>query len=176
MILNALFGKTYHHGETREEIARLIPELIATLDYERTKNGWQYNGDDAWLFFSEERIEGHDGSWPRPCMRVAINRATGYGALIWYDEAPSPIWVSDNPRPPDFDPRVVADPGYPLFHDPSSTLPLDQVRIALEEFCYSGAGDRPASVKWIRGDMRGRREDREYDDELVTENVEDPWA
>jgi hypothetical protein len=84
--------------------------------------------------------------------------------------------VSDNPRPPDFDPRVVADPGYPLFHDPSSTLPLDQVRAALEEFCYSGVGDRPVSVQWIKGDINGRREDREYDEDLVTENVEDPWT
>jgi hypothetical protein len=27
------------------------------------------------------------------------------------------VWVSDNPTPPDFDPRVVSDPGVPYFFD-----------------------------------------------------------
>jgi hypothetical protein len=36
MILNALFGKIFHHRETREEIAGLMSELMATLNYEHT--------------------------------------------------------------------------------------------------------------------------------------------
>jgi hypothetical protein len=67
-------------------------------------------------------------------------------------------WISDNPNPPVFDPRVVSDTGVPRFHDPRSTLPVEEVRAAVEEFCRSG-GERPKCVHWVRGEMNGIRLD-----------------
>jgi hypothetical protein len=95
---------------------------------------------------------------------VALNKETGYGAFMWYWSSVDPVWVSDNPQPPDFDPRVVSDSGYPLFHAASSTLPVGRFREVLEEFCYTGTGRRPAGIGWVRSDTCGRRIDGGYFD------------
>jgi hypothetical protein len=164
MILNAYFDDQWHNAGTAKQISSLITELIAALGHEHAAGNAIHPGDDAVLCFAVKRFEhrlritkdakGH--------LQVAVNKKTGYGALMWC-WADSQVWVSDNPQPPDFDPRVVSDPGYPLFHDPASTLPIKQFREALEEFCYSGTGERPTSVRWVRSDICGRREDREAD-------------
>ncbi|MFJ8746515.1 Imm1 family immunity protein [Embleya sp. NPDC127516] len=78
--------------------------------------------------------------------------------------------MSDNPEPPDLDPRVVSDPCYPLFHDPSSALPIPRIRAALEEFCRAGTGERPECIDWVVGGMNGQRFDRPP----IAEFVEDP--
>jgi hypothetical protein len=86
--------------------------------------------------------------------------ATGYGALIWQATSPDPEpgvpahqrWLSSNPEPPDFDPRVVADPYAPFFHDPDTTLPAARIREALEEYCRTGTGDRPKCIEWVPRD------------------------
>jgi hypothetical protein len=52
-------------------------------------------------------------------------------------------------------------------------LPIKQFREVLEEFCYSGTGERPTRIQWVRSDICGRREDREYPDEIV--KVTSPW-
>lgn len=166
MILNSYFDHQWHNAEAAEEVASLISELIATLKHERASK-FVEPGTDALLCFAHERfqhklrltkgVKGH--------LQVGVNTATGYGALMWYWGGDDPVWVSDNPQPPDFDPRVVSDPGYPLFHDPASTLPMKQFLEVLEEFCYSGTGERPKSAQWVRSDICGRREDREYPDD-----------
>lgn len=168
MILNAHFGNRWHNAETAEEVAGLISELIPTLEYYHPVGAFTHPGDDALLCFADERFThsvretyGRKGH-----LVVAVNKETGYGALMWYWSAKDPVWVTDNPQPPDFDPRVVSDSGYPLFHSPSSTLPVKQFQEALEEFCYSGTGDRPASVDWVRGDPCGRRMDGGYYDRV----------
>lgn len=159
MILNAHFDNQWHNAETSEQVANLISELIASLKHERPSR-FIDPGTDALLCFASERfhhkyrltkgVRGH--------LQVSVNTATGYGALMWYWGGDDPVWVSDNPEPPGFDPRVVSDSGYPLFHDPSSTLPIKQFREALEEFCYAGTGERPKSVRWVPSDICGRRE------------------
>ncbi|MFC8075679.1 Imm1 family immunity protein [Streptomyces sp. NPDC057307] len=113
---------------------------------------------------------------------VAVNGSTGYGALVWGVTEDSSreggafdsVWVSDNPGPPDSDPRVVADPGVPSFHGPASALPVAQVRAAVEEFRRAGTGDRPEGVRWVPGQVNGQRLDREPVTGIV-ENA-DPFA
>lgn len=78
--------------------------------------------------------------------------------------------MSDNPEPPGFDPQVVSDPGYPLFHDPASTLPIAQVRQAVEEYSRIGTGDRPECINWVSGGASGQRDDREP----MIDTVEEP--
>jgi hypothetical protein len=86
-------------------------------------------------------------------------------------------WISHNPDPPNFDPQVVADPGYPLFHHPRSTLPLDCVRLALEEFCRASSGERPQCIQWVQGELNGQRLGEETAVDFVdTSDVTDPWA
>ncbi|WP_352231334.1 Imm1 family immunity protein [Actinomadura sp. NBRC 104412] len=137
-------------------------------------------GEEACFSFSERRLS-HSNAVAGSYLRFAVNVTTGYGGLIWNLDQIVPgkpedrIWISDNPEPPDFDPRVVSDPGYPLFHDPRSTVPLAHVRSALEEFCHVGTGDRPNCIRWVRGELNGQRYDGKPESDAF-HSPYDPWA
>src|SRR5690349_19742762 len=122
MVLNAHFDNQWHNAESAEEVGRLISDLAPPPEHERPP-GFVYTGTDALLCFAGERFH-HDLRAARGVkgrLLVAVNKAASYGALMWYWGGGDPVWVSDNPRPPDFDPGVVSDPGGVLFHDPRST-------------------------------------------------------
>jgi hypothetical protein len=176
VILNVFIDKKWRHCESQDEMISVISDVMGSG--EMRTHVERYGGADAgaWFGFSEFRIEGTD--MPDNFLRVAVNEETGYGGLTWgvTDKYPVPcgVWISDNPNPPTFDPLVVSDPGCPVFYEPHSTLPLNMVRAALEEFCYLGTGARPACVGWVRGNVSGRRLDSELKVEIV-EDV-DPWA
>ncbi|MEV6400549.1 Imm1 family immunity protein [Streptomyces sp. NPDC051907] len=92
---------------------------------------------------------------------VGVNRDTGYGGMIWWgEEVPEDpdrfYWVAKNRNPPNFDPRVTADPGYPLWYDKRNVVPMEEVKAALEEFCFNG-GRRPTVVEWEPGTANGQR-------------------
>lgn len=163
LILNVLYNHTWHYAETWQEMSELISDVMESLPSE-SREPIYHPGGDAWFMFSDKRHD-NDTSMPENYLRIAINASTGYGGLIWCVAESDPrkggiydyVWVSDNPDPPDFDPRVVSDPGYPLFHDPRSTLPVAQVRAVIEEFCRVGTGDRPECIHWTRGQLNGWR-------------------
>jgi hypothetical protein len=106
-----------------------------------------------------------DPSSPGYLLSVSVNVHTGYGSLVWYVITTSlrkgvedGIWVTDNPHPPDVDPRVLADDYMQDFHEPRNTLPLNRIRAAVEEFSSAGTGSRPRSVDWAEAvDLYGRR-------------------
>ncbi|MGW1728044.1 Imm1 family immunity protein [Streptomyces sp. NPDC002306] len=141
---------------------------MENLRGERTGLDWISAGDDA-VFSFADRYHTNDTFdwWPDNYLHVAVNPSSGYGGLIWYVSAErsqgsmDPIfdhtWVSDNPNPPQFDPRVVTDPSFPRFYDLRSAIPIPQVRDAVVEFCRVGTGDRPTCVQWVRGDTHGTR-------------------
>ncbi|WP_329260477.1 Imm1 family immunity protein [Streptomyces sp. NBC_01478] len=143
---------------------------MANLQGEKSGLGYISAGDDAVFSFARSRYTNETFDWwPDNYLHVAANPSTGYGGLIWYvsadraekveDEVSKHTWVSDNPNPPKFDPRVVRDPSFPRFHDPRSAIPIGHVRDAVEEFCRVGTGDRPACVEWARSDTHGARLD-----------------
>ncbi|MDW6059300.1 Imm1 family immunity protein [Streptomyces sp. FXJ1.4098] len=169
MILNAVIHGRYHYAQTWVEMEELIAEVVENSIPEQPGPGIN-PGEDACFMFARDRHSAETFSWwPDNYLRIAVNPETGYGALVWFvsaerhaepdDEISKHFWVSDNPNPPDFDPRVVSDPGYPKFHDPRSTLPIAQVRAALEEFCREGTGNRPQRIRWVTGEMDGQRHD-----------------
>lgn len=184
MILGITVGRERHRRDTWEEISPLMLDVLKRLKAERRVGEWYDPGEDAWFNFYDQPAH-YEKDTPDSCLRVAVNNSTGFGALIWcvtkgsvrkggvYDS----VWVSNNPAPPSFDPRVVADPGYPLFHDPHSTLPLTRVHAAVEEFCRSSTGERPDCINWTVGQLDGQRLDREYREREVDHTAsEDPWA
>ncbi|GHJ47277.1 hypothetical protein Cs7R123_46190 [Catellatospora sp. TT07R-123] len=194
MILNVFFrdggasrGK-WHHGETRHEMLDLVSRVMANLAFEDSASPWVSPGEDAWFCFAETRYENEGDEIarrPTSFLRVSVNRSTQFGALIWFAEGEplrdsdgyGDIWVSENPVPPSFDPRVVADPGFPTFHSPRSTIQVSEVENALLEFCRAGTGRRPQSIQWAEGDLAGRRADETRSD--VVDGicfVDDPWA
>ncbi|MFD8767103.1 Imm1 family immunity protein [Streptomyces mirabilis] len=166
MILNAVIHGRYHYAESWPEKARLVDEVMENMRSERRDQPWISPGEIATLMFADRRhSESVDDWWPDNTLQVAVNLESGYGGLVWFvtqeramkDEISEHIWVSDNPNPPDFDPRVVSDPGVPFFFDPRSALPIDRVRAALEEFCRHETGDRPECIRWVHGEMNGQR-------------------
>ncbi|WP_454855192.1 Imm1 family immunity protein [Promicromonospora soli] len=153
-----------------------MAELIDEITTELPEPGSEQStyGERAELYF----VSGDDTAEPNPwlpspsgvqepdhCLYVAVNRATGYGGLIWFctadrpetETSPQGIWVSDNPEPPADDPRVPSDPYNGILYDAASAIPAERVVAALEEFFTVANGDRPTTVQWVPGDMQGRR-------------------
>lgn len=176
MILNVLFSKEWHHGESPNDAQRLISTITSNAG-----RGWESGEalmiDEAWICFSEEKFERTDIQYsPNSYLKVNVNGQSGYGALAWYATSGGDVWISDNPWPPSFDPRVTSDPHYPRFYDRRSTIPLEQVQAALEEFCFSRSGTMPACVQWIVGSLNGQRSDQVYEEEVMAEAPENPWG
>ncbi|MET8632638.1 Imm1 family immunity protein [Streptomyces sp. NPDC004680] len=170
MILNVVFRGDYLYAEGSSEMSTLIAHVMEELRGERVDLGWVSAGDDAVFSLAHARHSNDTLDWwPDNYLHVAVNPTSGYGGLIWYVSAERAekdqegiaqnYWVSDNPNPPKFDPRVVRDPHFPLFHDRRSAIPAPLVRKAVEEFCGVGTGDRPMCVEWVRSDIDGARFD-----------------
>ncbi|MEV4252435.1 Imm1 family immunity protein [Spirillospora sp. NPDC049652] len=166
IIVNAIFQRQWRYAVSRDEISALIDDVLKNLKSERLDLGYLSPGDSA-VFMISDRYHTGDTELPNNFLQVSLNRSSGYGGLMWYVDDKHPMrggifdspWLSDNPHPPSFDPRVVANPGEPNFYDPRSTLPESDVRAALEEFCRNGNGYRPECIKWTEGDLNGRRRD-----------------
>lgn len=190
MFLSVYHNDHWIYPEVGDDISELVHEVLLSLDHEREFSMPMdsgpplsvYNpGSDAWFCFANRRLQG-DADSGACYLRVAVNNATGYGGLVWslnasdsrrggiYDHC----WISDNPEPPKIDPRVVADPSLPSFHDRRSTLPIAWIGAAVEEFCRSGTGDRPEMIRWTLGDLNGRRHDLPQQPAMST--LDDPWA
>jgi hypothetical protein len=161
--------------------SHIVDELLDSVNSDSMVNGIWLPGRTAWLSAIDA---DNPAMYDRPDnnLRVAMNQKTGYGSVTWFvtEACQKPgvvydyIWISNNPSPPRFDPRVVADPCCPLFHDPSSTIPISQVVQVVEEFCRTGTGDRPECIDWIRGQLDGERIDRSR---IPGEDSnDDPWA
>lgn len=157
MLLSVHFRREWHHADGRDEVYRILGVVLEEM--EEKENAWFCLADR----YVDDKVLAAEIS-----MRVAINRNSGYGALIWsagigfawkgsiYES----IWITDNDSPPELDPKVVVDTETRRYHDPSSVVPLSDVQAAVEEFCLQGTGDRPECVKWVEGDIDGQRIDR----------------
>ncbi|MEQ4721484.1 Imm1 family immunity protein [Nonomuraea sp. B19D2] len=165
-----------------EALAASILEIIDSLP----EPSWPAGGMTAEFAFIKQRQDPDD--LPHQFdnyLGISVNAATGYGALMWFvtDDTTLPVapsiaehvWVSDNPHPPAFDPHVFSDPGFPRYHYPRSTLPVAQIRAALEEFCRTGTGQRPECIDWTPGDLGGGRLDTPEPEERIM-YCEDPWC
>ncbi|MCM4081124.1 Imm1 family immunity protein [Paractinoplanes hotanensis] len=159
-MLHIRIGSDYHYATERAEMAELIAMVL---------RGGPVNASTAFSFADRRHTAETRDWWLDNVLQVGVNPATGYGGLTWHvtparadrsgDAKDAYCWVTDNPDPPETDPVVLSDPGAPVCYDRRSTLPIADIRAALEEFCRSGTGDRPQSVRWVRGDLNGERLD-----------------
>ncbi|WP_432087344.1 Imm1 family immunity protein [Streptomyces sp. bgisy095] len=152
-------GATYARSE--EEIAKLVEHLITGLQQGgRTPDGFAIMPERAVVSIVAGKYpEETDERWADNCLYVTVNTRNGYGALKWWttnvpDEAdrdhPSRfIWTSGNPNPPEFDPKLISDPGTPTYYPPQAAIPVAQVRETIEEFCRTRTGERPKCVPWL---------------------------
>lgn len=143
-VSSRLFDEPWRHAATVEEKARLV---VLTMD--------RLPSDDLAWFSIADRPVSYDDLASDNCLAVAVNKTAGFGALMWCVDFSSPrrggiyehVWLTDNPQPPLVDPQVVANPDSGLIHSPRSTLPMPQIRLAVEEFCYGDTDDRPECVR-----------------------------
>ncbi|MET8063393.1 Imm1 family immunity protein [Micromonospora sp. NPDC005313] len=172
VVVNINIGGQWLYIDRPEEVSESVARVLASLSGEVSTP--VYNpGDDAWFMIGDRKHES-ETDLPDNFLRVSVNWATGFGGMVWFLSSDSSttssvgdsVWVSNNPQPPDFDPRVVADPGGPVFHDRRSALPISQVAEVVERFCIAATGDRPSGVDWVQGDVAGRRADRQHEAEL----------
>ncbi|MGW3346303.1 Imm1 family immunity protein [Nonomuraea rubra] len=165
----------------KEAPPKWVLEAIESLP----KPSWPDGGMTSAFVLTERRLNMDDQPHGFDnYLQITVNAATGYGALMWFvtegssvpaaPDIAEHVWISDNPHPPAFDPDVFSDPGFPRFHHPRSTLPVAQIRAALEEFCRTGTGQRPECINWTPGDLSGRRLDMPEPEEEIDE-WEHPW-
>ena len=181
------------YAESSAEMAALVDDVMNELE---SGKGEANAAPIAHLSFAPDRQAMAGTGWrPDNILQVSVSPGSGYGALIWSvtpdrpgfprDEIDEFIWVSDNPGPPDFDPKVLADPGLPSYFDRRSALKWSQIRAVLHEFCRGGTGDRPGGTDWVHGDYDGRRLEGQEDRGSeagppgagdFAGDFDDPWA
>ncbi|MCX4094583.1 Imm1 family immunity protein [Nocardia sp. alder85J] len=165
MILSAAIHGEIQYAENPDEMAALIDEVIENLQPEDPDYQGVSAGEIAALSFGEQRAQrGLRNLRPDNILLVSVNVRSGFGGLTWHsarkpDGISEYLWLSDNPSPPEFDPRVVLDPHVPSFFDPKCTFPSERIREVLEEYCRAGTGDRPECISWVRGRISGKRLD-----------------
>lgn len=170
MILNVTCDRRRWFAEADHEISAVVSEAIGSLQGRYRGDCW-YPGTAASFSWSDHRHMDY-ADMPNNFLMVSANSETGYGGLIWFvtSEYPGPpepdevldnVWVLDNPNPPEFDPVVVSNTGEPYYFDPRSTLPIEQIEAAVDDFCRVRTGIRPECVQWTLGEASGRRADRD---------------
>lgn len=89
MILSIHYGGKYHYAESLTDMNELIAEVLGSLPGESGEGRAWTPGEDAWLSLAEQR---HNDENPVAdnFLRLAVNRRTGYGALIWFVTQESP--------------------------------------------------------------------------------------
>ncbi|MEV6147606.1 Imm1 family immunity protein [Streptomyces sp. NPDC051992] len=118
-------------------------------------------------------------------LQVSTNPLTGYGALRWQvpedsvvrvdREIARSVWISRNPEPPALDQNVVADLGDWRLFEPRNTLPVSDIRAAVEEFCELRSGQRPTAICWERGDF-GAYHSLNGKEDVTPSYCQDPWC
>jgi hypothetical protein len=165
--LSVKFRYEWHYADSAEEADELIGGVLGGMKAEHLVHGRRQAPGEIATLISSDRPHSDGSSLPGSMLMVSVNNDTEFGALIWCStEAPLgesgqdwKVWVSDNPNPPPFDPRVVADPDEYAFHDPRSAIRISDVREAMREFYQSRSGGRPESINWVPGSLDGIRVD-----------------
>ncbi|MET9611959.1 Imm1 family immunity protein [Kitasatospora indigofera] len=142
-----------------EETTDLTAEVFRSSTPKEISPGVYSVGTQAWFTVSEP-----DAQSPSAYLRVTADERSGHGALSWWSSVQTGgmydfFWLSDNPGPSCSGPDLVADPDSGECYEPASALPLAQVRAAIEEYCASGTGERPACIDWVAGEYDGARHD-----------------
>lgn len=185
MILTAFVGCVTFHALSGPAITRLIDELTSggvaqdSGTVERTET--EIFG--TFVLLAPHRDLMTSDRYFDSYLQASVNLLTGYGALRWFvpegseirvdEEIARSVWISENPDPPVSDQHVVADLDDRRLFLPRSTLPLADIRAAIEEFCEMRTGQRPAVVRWCRDDSDSKSL---IQTEAELSCCEDPWC
>ncbi|MER6853750.1 Imm1 family immunity protein [Streptomyces flaveolus] len=151
MIVEVWFDAERNRISEPHEVDAFIARVMKELKSER-KVAVGFDPGSTATFHVFDAPEGEVPDRADNSLTVGLNRAAGYGGMIWWgEEIPENpdqfYWVTKGTNLPSYDPRVTADPGYPLWYQGRSVVPAEKVRAAIEEFCYRN-GKRPTVVEW----------------------------
>ncbi|MFF3838253.1 Imm1 family immunity protein [Streptomyces sp. NPDC001930] len=149
------------YARSEEEVRNFIDHVMNDLiQGGRTSDGFEIMPEYATVcIVGGEYPNETSERWPSNYLHVAVNVNSGYGALRWFssevlegaseDHVSRFVWISENPDPPSFDPRLILDPPTPLYYPSEAALPVEKVREVLEEYCQELTGARPESIRWM---------------------------
>ncbi|SDK65630.1 Immunity protein Imm1 [Actinopolyspora mzabensis] len=142
-VVTGILGHDLHYARTPEETADLVEAVL------RTRYSQIYVWDRPCLSFRDE----HGPAFPHARLRITADPDNGWGALSHMDARPEAVngaaADSYNPHTTEETPPLLFDPEGDLWFPASASLPLDQAREAITEYCRTGT--RPESVRWQPG-------------------------
>ncbi|MEV5320092.1 Imm1 family immunity protein [Streptomyces sp. NPDC052687] len=185
MILTVFVGDTTYHAVSEAALRRLIDELMGGgSNRDSGMVGRSRGGVLAkFVLLAPHRDPMASDRYFDSYLQVSINPLTQYGALKWLvpegsevrveQDISRSVWISRNPEPPVSNQDVVANfEDWRLF-EPCNTLPIPDIRAAVEEFCELRNGQRPMAVCWVRGDSDTHRS---LQADVATSYCQDPWC
>ncbi|MFC8593247.1 Imm1 family immunity protein [Streptomyces atroolivaceus] len=163
MIVEVWIGAERNRVSDQHEVRKLIKRAMNELESERDVPIGFHAGTIASFHVFDVPAGREIPRFADNALTVGVNLATGYGGITWWGEEipenPDQVhWVSRNQDPPNFDPRVTADPGYPLWYEKRNVIHAEQVASVIEEFCFN-KGRRPSLIKWEPSTVNGQRLD-----------------
>jgi hypothetical protein len=161
MIVEFWIDDAKNLASNRHEVQSAIGRALAELESEREVPVGFHAGTIASFNVFDIPVGAEIPRFADNALTIGINRSTGYGGMTWWGEqvAENPdqaFWMTANENPPTFDPRVTADPCYPLWYDKRNVVPVGQIAAAVEEFCFN-KGRRPTLLAWQPGTVNGQR-------------------
>ncbi|NYH80319.1 hypothetical protein FHR84_003676 [Actinopolyspora biskrensis] len=142
-VITGVLGHEFHYARTPEETADLVETVL------NTRYSQIYVWDRPCLSFRDE----NGPSFPHARVRITVAPDDGWGALNHMDARPEAVngeaVDSYNPHATEEMPALLFDPEGQLFFPASASLPLDQARQAITEYCRTG--QRPSCVQWQPG-------------------------
>ncbi|XVV39212.1 Imm1 family immunity protein [Streptomyces sp. CA-100214] len=161
MIVEFWINGEVGHAAKRRDVNTAITRALVELESERKVPVGFDPGTTASFHVFDIPADADIPKTADNSLTVGVNRSTGYGGLVWWGEqyledTGHLSFVTKSENPPDFDPRVTADPCHPLWYDKQNVVPIQMVQEALEEFCFNG-GNRPTAVEWEPSTVNGQR-------------------
>ncbi|WP_019856424.1 Imm1 family immunity protein [Actinopolyspora mortivallis] len=142
-VVTAILGHEFHYARTAEETAELVEAVL------RTRYSQVYVWDRPCLSFRDEG----GPSFPHARLRITADADNGWAALSHMDARPEAIdgeaADSHNPQATADTPALLFDPEGDLWFPASASIPLEQARQAITEYCRTKA--RPTSIAWQPG-------------------------
>lgn len=187
MILTVFTGGTTYHAASGAILRRLISVLVTGGPDQGSDVAGQPKGGifATFVLLAPHRDPMKSDRYFDSYLQVSTNPLTGYGALRWQvpedsvvrvdREIARSVWTSRNPEPPVLNQNVVADLGDWRLFEPRNTLPVADIRAAVEEFCELRSGQRPTAICWDRGDF-GTYHSLNGQADVTPSFCQDPWC
>ncbi|MEV7750026.1 Imm1 family immunity protein [Streptomyces griseofuscus] len=187
MILTIFTGGTTYHAVSGATLRCLIGELVGGGPDRGSDVVGQSKGGivATFVLLAPHRDPMKSDRYFDSYLQVSTNPLTRYGALRWQvpedsvvrvdREIARSMWTSNNPEPPVLDQNVVADLSDGRLFEPRNTLPISDIRAAVEEFCELRSGQRPTAISWDRGDF-GACHSLNGQADATPSYCQDPWC